>query len=331
MNRYQSYRGRVPLKRKVAVVTMLVILLLCGTYLGMSKYAEFESGGEMTLRLPWQKEEEGAVNQDDPNISLVIKEPLDLLDEMHAVEIPAETLRLRRDEGEWWTAEGFNAVSVRLKEKDGLLWYAFDSAPAELIHPNALSRTELEVLLKADVYSVARISCFSDSAAAKMDMTGKGLCQKNGYVWYDNTNSHWLDPGKDAAQEYLVNLCKELVELGFDEVVLENACYPTLGKLNKSEPVAADRAEQVEKFLRAARKVFGGDHVRLSLVMEESLLLAGSDEIAGWQLQNNLKDVLRVYVRTADPAAAEAALRSLSETTKLVMLDGTEGARCEVR
>ncbi|MBR2928913.1 MAG: hypothetical protein IKC24_07135 [Oscillospiraceae bacterium] len=335
MAKYQSYRGRVPLKRKLAVAAMVLILLICGAYLAISQYVEFESDGGMSLRLPWVSEETRQEKEDGsgelPDISLVINEPQDLLDEMHAVEISAQTLRLRRDEGQWWTAEGFNAVSVRLKEKDGMLHYAFASAPAELIHPGALSRAELEVLLNDDVYTVARISCFSDSAAAAMDMAGKGLCQKNGYIWYDNSNNHWLDPGKEAAQDYLVALCAELVELGFDEVLLENACYPTMGKLHKSAPVQVDRSKTIEKFLGAVAKVFDGEHVRLSLVLDERTLLAGSDETAGLELKEVLGDVLRLYVRTADPAAAETALRGCAETTKLVVIDGTEGARCTVR
>ena len=212
-----------------------------------------------------------------------------------------------------------------------MLRYAFASAPAELIHPNALSRTELEVLLSADVYTVARISCFSDSAAAYLDMAGKGLCQSSGYIWYDNTNSHWLDPGKEAARDYLVALCAELVELGFDEVVLENACYPTLGKLYKAAPVAGDRAKTIQQFLTDVTKVFDGKHVRLSLAVSESVLLAGGNETAGLQLKENLKDMLRVYVPAADPIGAETALRAVSETTKLVLVGGTEGARCTIR
>ena len=337
MAKYHSYRGRTPLRRKLAVAAMLLILLLCGSYLAVSQYIEFESGGGKTFCLPWvseaqESEKESTENLELPDISLVINEPLDALaDEMNAVEVSAETLRLRRDEGEWWKAEGFNAVSVRLKEKDGMLRYAFASAPAELIHPGALSRAELEVLLGSDVYAVARISCFSDSAAAYLDMAGKGLCQSSGYIWFDNSNSHWLDPGKEGAREYLVALCAELAELGFDEVVLENACYPTLGKLHKTAPVAGDRAKTIEKFLTDVAKVLDEGSVRLSLVVSESVLLAGGNETAGLQLKDDLKDVLRVYVSAADPAAAEAALRTLSETTKLVLVNGAEGARCTVR
>ena len=331
MAKYQSYRGRVPLKRKLAVAAMVLILLLCAGYLAISQYAEFESGGGMNFRLPWVQEEEGTTHGEGPEISLVINEPKDLLEELHAVEISAETLRQRSDEGKWWEQEGFNAVSVRLKERDGLLRYTFASAPAELIHPGALSRGELETLLATDVYTIARISCFSDSAAALHDMTGLALCQSSGYVWYDNSNSHWLDPGKEGARSYLTALCRELVELGFDEVVLENVCYPTLGKLHKTAPVQVDRVKTIRSFLTDVAKVFEGEHVRLSLVLEEATLFAGGNATAGVALSEQLKDILRVYVRTADPAAAETALRSLSEETKLVVIDAAEGARCTVR
>lgn len=337
MAKYQSYRGRVPLRRKLAVAAMVLIMLLCGTYLAVSQYIEYESGGGKTFHLPWLGEESSENDKNEqesseaPEISLIINEPKDPVDEMHAVEISAETLRLRRDEGSWWTQEGFNTVSVRLKEKDGMLRYTFTSAPAELIHPNALSRTELEVLLNSEVYSVAKISCFGDSAAAALDMTGKAICQPSGYVWFDNTNSHWLDPGKEAAREYLLALCRELAELGFDEVALENVCYPTAGKLHKCAPVETDRAKTIENFLVDVVKILDEQHVRLSLVLNEPVLLAGGNETAGLNLKEQLKDVLRVYAPAADPVGAEAALRAVAENTKLVLVNGTEGARCTVR
>lgn len=331
MYHYPSYRGRVPLKRKIAVAVMVLILILSALYLGMSRYTEYGNDGSVSFHFPWQDREEEKEESETPDIDLVINAPVDPMEEMNAVEIAAETLRKRRDEGEWWNEEGYNAVSLRLKEGEGWLQYAFSSAPQELIHSNALSRTELETLLEDEVYTVARLSCFRDSAAAREDMTGKGLCQSNGYVWYDNENGHWLDPGKAEAREYLLALCAELGELGFDEVVLEDVRYPTEGKLQKSAPVETDRIETIRDFLAEVAAVLEKSDTRLGLVVEEETLLLGENETAGLRLRDDLAAVDRLYVRTDDAAAAEQALRAVSEQTRLVILDGAEGARCTVQ
>ncbi|MGM9662266.1 MAG: putative glycoside hydrolase [Oscillospiraceae bacterium] len=334
MKGYQSYRGRVPMKRKVAVAVMIVLLLLCGTYLALSEYAEFQSEGGHSFRLPWSGGEAGGEESDgpeDPEVDLVIEEPEDPLQEMRAVELSAEELRQRLDDDGWWEREGYNAVCVRLKESDGLLRYESEAAPAELIAGGALRLEELRQLLEKDVYAVARICCFHDSACALADMAGKGLCQSSGYIWYDAQNTHWLDPGKEEARAYLVSLCAELAELGFDEIVLDEASYPTAGKLSKSSPVSADKAAQIEGFVSEVGRVLEEKKVRLGLVVKEETLLAGGDETAGWELSRLLTGVNRVYVRAADGDAAEQALRALSDTAMLVRFDAAEGNRCTVR
>lgn len=334
MKGYQSYRGRVPLKRKVAVAVMVALLLLCGAYLLFSEFAEFESGGGHSFRLPWSAGESGEEpggEAEEPPVQLFIEQPADPLQEMRAVELSAGELRRRLGEGNWWESGDYNAVSVRLKEADGLLRYESQAASAELLAGGALSRAELQQLLDAEVYAAARLSCFHDSACARADMAGKGLCQSSGYIWYDAQNGHWLDPGKEEARAYLVSLCAELAELGFDEIVLDEACYPTAGKLAKCSPVSDDKAAQLELFFTELSRVLEEKKVRLGLVLPEDALLAGGNETAGWELSRLLEHVDRVYVRTADSQRAEQALRAFSDTAMLVCLDAAEGNRCAVQ
>ncbi len=329
MRGYSHYRGRrMPLGKKLAIAGMVVTLLLCCSYLAVSRYAEFDSEGNLSFVLPWSREE--SAEEGKAEVSLVRKDPSDPLEEMHGAEISAETLRSRAEEGAWWEAEGYNAVILRLKEADGLLRYASEAAGEDLIHENALSRAELETLLAGDVYAAAKISCFRDSAAALSDMAGMGLCQTSGYIWYDNENGHWLDPGKDAAEDYLLAICEELAELGFDEIVLENVGYPTRGRLDKSAPAEANREKRVSGFLERAAEIAKERRVRLSLVLEEETLYAGGNETAGLDLRSAMEGVRRVYLQTADAAAAAAELERFSETAVLVALDAEEGPRCRI-
>lgn len=331
MRGYSHYRGRrMPPGKKAAIAGMVTVLLLCCCYLAVSQYAEYDSEGNLSFGLPWQKEQSGGEEQERVDVSLVKKDPVDPLTEMHAVELSVETFRSRADEGSWWEKEGYNAVILRLKEKDGLLGYASAAAPEDRVREDALTRAELETLLASGVYTAAKISCFRDSAAALADMAGMGLCQNSGYIWYDHENGHWLDPGKEASAEYLLAFCEELAELGFDEIVLENVGYPVQGRLSKAAPVEADREDCVSDFLQRAAGLTKERRVRLSFALEEETLLAGGNEAAGLSLKNVMEGVRRVYLSTADPAAAETALRQFSETATLVCLGAEEGARCTV-
>lgn len=318
----------MPLGKRLAICGMTLILLLSAAYLVLSRYTAYDSEGHHYFDLPWRGTAEDGGGEDAPNVSLVRGDPTDPLEEMHAVELSVDALRRRAEEGDWWTEEGYNAVILRLKEPDGLLRFASETAEAELVAENALTRGELQTLKDSGVYIAAHLSCFRDSAAALQDMTGKGLCQRSGYVWYDAENGHWLDPGKTAAQDYLLALCAELADWGFDELVLENVGYPTAGRLNKSAPVEADHEARVTDFLLSATELLQARKLRLSLALEEETLLSGGDEDAGLRLAAVMDGVRRVYVPT-EGDAAETALDELSSSAVLIRVNAEEGASCQ--
>ncbi len=44
----------------------------------------------------------------------------------------------------------------------------------------------------------------------------------------------WLDPTQETVQAYLIGLCRELADLGFDEILLTHCAYPTQGRRTPS-------------------------------------------------------------------------------------------------
>ena len=65
-------------------------------------------------------------------------------------------------------------------------------------------------------------------------MESAGICQSSGYIWYDNLSYYWLDPAKEQARDYIVDLALECARLGFDELLLEEVTYPLLVSWKKS-------------------------------------------------------------------------------------------------
>ena len=138
-----------------------------------------------------------------------------------------------------------NALLLDLKRADGYLaWYS-DSAVAFSYNLNMVLPETKETLrsivasLKADkVYVAAQISCCVD---ALLGARNAAFCLKdiNGMNYYDGTN-YWLDPYNPVIRDYTVQLVKELWDLGFDEVVLNNVMHPV------AEPIQNDDGTSVQ-------------------------------------------------------------------------------------
>ena len=164
--------------------------------------------------------------------------------------------------------------------------------------------------MEGEWYTVARISCLRDSGVARGNVETMGLKNTGGYIFYDGNNENWLDPSKQATRDYLCALAVECADLGFDEILLTDLTYPTVGKLDKiaygSDPAygtqAAYNTEQIANLLAAVKDALGDRDVKLSLELSEAVLgNDGVDETAGIDLWNTLMARLdRVYVPTAE-------------------------------
>ena len=143
-----------------------------------------------------------------------------------------------------------------------------------------------------------RLSCFHDPRAANSNVDGLGLKNTGGYIFYDGNNSQWLDPAKPAARAYLCELARETAELGFDELLLTDVSYPTVGKLDKIAYGDADRAETLEVFLTEMRAALEPYGTALSVELPEQVITGGADEAAGLDLAKLAPMVDRVYART---------------------------------
>ena len=153
--------------------------------------------------------------------------------------------------------------------------------------------------------AAARFNCFHDSYYAFVHMPEAAICQKNGYVWYDQQSYHWLDPSKEQARQYVITLAKECAELGFEELILEECAYPTSGNLHKIDYTknTMSKSEALALFLTELRAALEPYGTKLSILLTEELILAGSDEESGQDLAALVPLVDAVYAKTGDPAA----------------------------
>lgn len=75
-----------------------------------------------------------------------------------------------------------------------------------------------------EVYLAAQISCFIDEMLANRS-TQYALRTETGFN-YSDENGTWLDPYNSEVRNYIIDLARELFDMGFDEVVLADVMHP---------------------------------------------------------------------------------------------------------
>ena len=306
---YHSYRGRGS-KGKIVLAVLLVLVILASVgFMMMQKYIVYDETGTPKLELPEQAEGSPPPEEEEPlNITIQEQEKPALLQAVELGDDPADW------EAELAASGGQNAFCVTMKASGGQLRYPFENAAAvagaSLAGTASKAAEVLPSLMEGEWYTVARISCLRDGGVARGNVETMGLKNTGGYIFYDGNNENWLDPSKQATKDYLSRLVCACADLGFDEILLTDLTYPTVGKLDKiaydfdaaSGTQAAYNTEQIAKLLAAVKTALDGRDVKLSLELSETVLgNDGVDETAGIDLWNTLMEQLdRVYVPTAE-------------------------------
>ena len=201
-------------------------------------------------------------------------------------------------------ASAFESVVVTMKEGDGALGYVSSLELAADLGASSgdPERNAALVALNQtpDLHTVALVSCLRDGAAAQAH--GMALERVSGSPWLDETRTGWLDPAQPQVQEYLIGVCRELAQLGFDEILLTHCCYPTGGD-QASLGLEEDRAAALETFCRQLQGALADWPVLLSVVGEED---GGSLEPQSGQTAGLLATFARVWAEEKDAAALVA-------------------------
>ena len=176
-----------------------------------------------------------------------------------------------------------------------------------------------------DLYLVARFVCFRDQVLAA-SWEGITLKTKGGNVWYDSKGLRWVSPASEQVRSYMIDLCLELAELGFDEILLDCAGYPWFGEthvLATDERRPEDLYAPVELFWKELKQALAQRGVLLSAVANNSVAY-GIDELSG--VTPDLLD------RYADRVWAESLPGNSPLADRLVTVGGdlSDGNRAEI-
>ncbi len=149
------------------------------------------------------------------------------------------------------TLEPGTAVLLDVKSKSGNFYYTSRMqgvSQSDTIHCAAMDSL-LQTLKQQGCYLIARLPAFRDSAFAEAN-PDSGLALSSGALWADDEQCYWLDPASQAVTANLIQICRELQERGFDEVVWTDFRIPDSGSI-----VYAAAASKEEILRQAARQL----------------------------------------------------------------------------
>ena len=127
-----------------------------------------------------------------------------------------------------------NALVIDVKDDRGLVLYPSTVPLAKAIKADqghVTKRSHIKALLDSmqahGIFTIARIVVAKDDLLAK-NKTEWTIRKKNdtSQPWLDRRGRHWLDPHQFGIWQYALDLSREALELGFDEIQFDYMRFP---------------------------------------------------------------------------------------------------------
>lgn len=337
---YSSYSGRGNKGKAFLAVLLIVIIVAALGFVFLQNHVYYDAEGHIHLRLPERPQKQKPVI--DPNeVDVIIEggeapepekpENLPVFARYtSAFSITEETLQSGEEaiRTAWadGTAEPGTAAVFTIKDEAGQVWFRADAAISDAQKVSKSVDRCVRELAADEIHTIARVNVLHDPLMAKRWVTDMGLRNLDGYIYYDGSNSQWLDVSKEKTQKKVLKLLAETAELGFNEILLTDLTYPTTGDLSQIRDEDADRVETLTAFLAEIRKALP-EGVLLSLELPADTIRSGGNEAAGHDLAKLVPLVDSIYTVTAEADVPELrkAVSAVSADCPLVAEVETAG------
>jgi hypothetical protein len=194
---------------------------------------------------------------------------------------------------------GCNALVLDFSNVRGALFYASENKIARendlivpiISHPHKLAN----LLHQHDIELIARVTMFKDTTLAHNypewrpviipDSTDT-LASKKKY------NEHWLNPNNLEVQQYKIDIIKEIISLGVDEIQLDYVRFPTEGHLLDADygiPDSLTKPDVINDFVSKVYEVTRQEGVTLSADIFGIVALQHPEDV-----QNTGQDIRRI-------------------------------------
>lgn len=211
----------------------------------------------------------GRVNLDGPGVSAVVRleplQPRGLYLSVHGIG----SGRLRRAALETVRRNRLNALVVDVKGDRGHIPFRVDlPLAAEIGAQDLITVSDVDTLLaelRAEgLYLIARIVVFKDHLLARARPLWQ-VRNQSGEAFVDNEDLRWVDPFRDEAWPYFLEVARIAAALGFDEIQFDYLRFPASDRAVYSKAdTEAGRTRAINAFLDAARETLAPYNVNLA-------------------------------------------------------------------
>lgn len=321
------YRTQRVLKRialiALALAVLLAVIWVCWM-LWVQRYIVYSADGSVRLDfdLPPIGSGQLATRPEDPDIPI----RLDKDDEMlgttefakmngYYVEL-AELQDIAAVKAQIQALPAGTAVMIDVKSIQGAFYYSSAVGSARSSRINTEQFDDLLATLKrSNLYTIARLPALRDYTYGLNHVPDGVHHSSGGYLYMDDDGCYWLHPASEGTLSYLTQIIMELKNLGFDEVVLDDFCFPE----TTSILVNGDKAELLTRAANVLLSACATDSFAVSFVKSAEFTMPDGRS--------------RMYLEGLDAAqAANAAQNSgVSDTeVKLVFLTELHDTRFDV-
>ncbi len=349
---YSGYRGKRRNKKTPMVIVLCVIFALACLFLALQRFIVYDANGGARFVWPGseKKTEERTQKPVDVEVTkdrkrtITTSRPKDKVipSELRGLTLTADFFDTPAIEpyslGE--ENEGFNTVILCLKEQSGKLRYPSKTQGA--IDSGAVETTEfaaanLKALVTSPYYTVAQVYALHDSIFSYANTLQTALLRSDApeSIWYDAHSSFWLDPEKEMAVRYLKAIVAEVAAFGFDEIMLDDFCYPREAEGNSLKTVDTSQRKlsentalaQLAGELRAAVEPYSA---KLSVKLCAEDVIGGGSEASGIVFAELAEIFDRIYVETTAEQAPSlrAAFEGYHADFVPVLREGTVVGNC---
>lgn len=120
------------------------------------------------------------------------------------------------------------AVMIDMKGPFGSFFYSSKLSEAVISQKTNIDQvaTLVKRMKSKGFYTIARISAFRDKTYGENHVSnGLYLLNRRG-LWMDKGGMYWLDPTNAAVTNWISSVAMELRDMGFNEVLLDDFCFP---------------------------------------------------------------------------------------------------------
>ncbi len=167
---------------------------------------------------------------------------------------------------------GLNAVVLHVKDPYGRIRWKSNNQLAKkmgAIASNGLVEHTLRRLKEQGFWCIAKLDVFADHRLVYNNPYLGILDIRTGGPWNDRNGLYWANPYNSKVWEYNIALCRELIELGFDEIQFDYIRFPSDGDLSVTnypfKPDNLTRTESIGKFLETAYRELKPTGVTISV------------------------------------------------------------------